>query len=685
MKSASRLWLAFKALQELGLRSVGLYALYQFGLRTGHYQRQLSASLARLKEQNRGSYLNIHPCLPSLPNRDAMLEIIGNQVGRLYEQADEIVDGKVRLFGGQCVPLILTSPEPLADWTKYAVNNRMDGQDIKYIWEPGRFGWVCTLAMAYHLTHEERYAEAFWQHTERFFSSNPPYCGPQWSSAQEVAIRLVALGFALQVFALSRQATPEQLDFLAQAISTHAERIPTTMVYARSQNNNHLISEALGLYTASALLPEHPLAPKWHKLGWDWLQYAFLTQITPDGAYIQHSTNYHRLMLQAALWVFAVHDHAFSNEPIPPEIHTLLDASTRWLWKLVDPDTGRVPNLGHNDGAYILPLTVCPYHDYRPVIHAAAHRFLHENLVPHGAWNDMGGWLCSPQDQTQSGNGFDFWRASPTPKELTSQSPSIITNQKNGSWAMLRAAIFHSRPAHADQLHLDLWWRGLNLAQDAGTYLYNALIPWDNSLGSAFVHNTLVIDDQEFMLRAGRFLFLDWSQAKVIAVQTPPEGSIESLTVQHNGYQSIGVLHSRQVSTYADGHWEVIDRLDGQPGLKHSVRLHWLLPDWEYETHDTSEIQNLPGYDIRINSPFGWVSLKVGVSSSLENNRPVRAKSFQLVRAGKLLYGSGTVSPISGWTSPTYGDKIPALACIFEISQSLPISLKSEWILPYEI
>ena len=33
-----------------------------------------------------------------------------------------------------------------------------------------------------------------------------------------------------------------------------------------------------------------------------------------------------------------------------------------------------------------------------------------------------------------------------------------------------------------DQLHLDLWWRGLNIAQDAGTYLYNADPPWDNPL-----------------------------------------------------------------------------------------------------------------------------------------------------------------------------------------------------------
>ena len=219
---------------------------------------------------------------------------------------------------------------------------------------------------------------------------------------------------------------------------------------------------------------------------------------------------------------------------------------------------------------------------------------------------------------------------------------------------------------------------------DPGTYLYNAPPPWDNSLTSAIVHNTVAVDGHEYMLRAGRFLFLNWAQARVIPAQTAFEGSFESLTAQHNGYRKIGVLHSRKVTTYDDGHWEIFDRLEGPSSSVHTARLHWLLPDWEYEIHDTTQINNLPSHEIRINSPFGWVSLKVGMSPSSENIRPTQAGNLQLVRAGTLLYGSGMISPITGWTSPTYGDKMPALACIFEISQSLPIDLMSEWILPSE-
>ena len=61
--------------------------------------------------------------------------------------------------------------------------------------------------------------------------------------------------------------------------SYYAERIPPTLGYARAQNNNHLLSEAAALYTAAAVLPEHPGAARWRRLGWRWLQAGLDEQI----------------------------------------------------------------------------------------------------------------------------------------------------------------------------------------------------------------------------------------------------------------------------------------------------------------------------------------------------------------------------------------------------------------------
>lgn len=685
MSQYSRIKLAIKAFHQLGPNYTGLYARYQLGLRTGHFERILNSSLKKLEYLNRSDHLKFQLCLSGLPDRSILIEQIGSQIDQLYIEADEIVMGNFRCFGGSPIPLELSLPQPLENWTKYENRNKLNqDKDIKFVWEPGRFGWACKLAMAYHISKDERYAATFWRFTDQFFLSNPPYLGPHWSSGQEVSIRLIALVFAIHLFTQSSHTTPERLDSIAKTITIHAERIPATLVYARSQNNNHLITEALGLYTASAILSKHPLASKWHNLGWKWLSDAFCNQISSDGIYTQHSTNYHRLMLQAAIWARLIHDSSFINETIPSEIASRLEAATRWLWKLVDPGTGRVPNLGHNDGAYILPLTVCHYNDFRPIMHTAARLFLRTQLKPSGSWEDMASWLCLPSDDSTNEVSLDFWHLKPQQNDLNTHTPYILINHQNDSWASIQVAVFNSRPAHADQLHLDLWWRGCNLAQDAGTYLYNSPPSWENSLTSAFVHNTIVVDGQEFMNRASRFLYLDWAQARVTELKSSPGSGFDSITAVHNGYHKIGVIHSRKVTIMPDGHWEIIDHLDGPAGSMHTARLHWLLPDWDYEIRELSSTSDCPGYEIHLKSPFGWICIKMEATTKLQENSPKQSLNLQLARAGRILVGPGMVLPISGWISPTYGEKIPALACCIERYQAVPIEFKSEWFFPGE-
>jgi 8-oxo-dGTP pyrophosphatase MutT (NUDIX family) len=428
------------------------------------------------------------------------------------------------------------------------------------------------------------------------------------------------------------------------------------------------------------------MASRWHKIGWEWLQYAFLTQIDADGTYIQHSTNYHRLMLQSAIWAVAVQQHSFKLETLSSKAFVNLIHSTSWLLLMLDPQTGRVPNLGHNDGSYILPLTVCPWHDYRPVIHAAARLFWQVNLLPHGPWQDMSCWLGLSDQPIKGQQSIDSYQASYQKEnarhEIPINSPYVLVNQTGGSWAVLQAAQFHSRPAHADQLHLDLWRHGQNIALDPGTYLYNSPPPWDNSLTSAMVHNTVTVDDQEYLLRAGRFLYLDRSQAKVLASHYDPESKSHTLTASHAGYRKLGITHIRTVTTFQDGHWEVEDSLEGSTGQAHSLRLHWLLPDWEYELYDTSQDARFPGYKLTLRSAGCKVTLHSGVMQPDVGNQKTSALEFQLARAGELLVGTGTVPPIAGYYSPTYGVKIPALAYILKVKGYLPIRLKSYWTLP---
>jgi hypothetical protein len=92
---------------------------------------------------------------------------------------------------------------------------------------------------------------------------------------------------------------------LNETLAMHAARIPLTWPYAHAQDNNHLLSEAAGLVTAALALPGHPQSSRWSRLGWSWFNRAVLSQFDEDGAYTQHSANYHRLALHLALWLDA--------------------------------------------------------------------------------------------------------------------------------------------------------------------------------------------------------------------------------------------------------------------------------------------------------------------------------------------------------------------------------------------
>ncbi len=147
-----------------------------------------------------------------------------------------------------------------------------------------------------------------------------------------------------------------------------------------------------GCILAAQYLPAHPNAQKWRQLGWDWLNWAFQNQIDENGTYVQHSVNYHRMMLQLA--VFADHIRRLANDADWPE-PTLkrLQAATRWLWSLTDPETGRTPNLGANDGALIFPLSNQPFTDYRPTVDAAAKAFLEIDIYDTPALSEFADWL----------------------------------------------------------------------------------------------------------------------------------------------------------------------------------------------------------------------------------------------------------------------------------------------------
>jgi hypothetical protein len=629
-----------KTARQLGWAEISPYLRYRIQLSSGILRwRTRPGSYAAAAEDAGDLSLLLFPMLDSEQYR----HFVSDEGDYLLQEADIILSRKVRLFGGRLFSLRLDLGDELKHWTRHTGSQYL-GKDIKLIWEPARFGWATVLARAYHFSGDEKYAATFWLFAEEFFDAHPPNIGPQWASGQEVALRLMALAFSASLFDSSIYTTSERLDLLRGVFAAHADRITATMDYARAQNNNHLVSEAAGLYTAAALLPGHPQAEKWRHLGWEWLNHAFQTQISPDGVYIQHSTNYLRLVLQLALFIRTIPSQR--GDEYPELTCSRLAAVTRWLSAMMDEDSGGLPNLGGNDGAYFLPLTTRPYADFRPVLDAARYAFLGED-VP---MDEMSLWLGGKPGK-------------PAAQELD-QAVYRLTGKS--TWGVLRAVEFEHRPAHADQLHLDLWWRGINIAADPGVYQYNASPPWRNPLDTTAVHNTLTINGLPQMTKASQFLWLDWAQAEVLDLGELDGGGLNWIVAQHDGYRKIKLAHRRTVSVEGDL-WMVRDQVLPLGGGKTSnvpatVWLHWLLPDWDWQF--TNGL-------LRLDSGQDDVTLQVRCAEG--------EAGYSLVRAGECLLGDVNPEPYRGWFSPTYAEKVPALSFAVEVTAVAPLTVTTNW------
>lgn len=511
-----------------------------------------------------------------------------------------------------------------------------DHGDIKLIWEPSRFGMAYKLVRAYAATGNDRYPAAFWALVEDWREANPPHLGPNWKCGQEAAFRIMAWCFALYGFADSCHTTAQRVARLAAMIAAHADRIERNMGYARSQKNNHAISEGVGLWTVGLLFPEFKDAKRWQEKGRQVLEEEARRPIYPDGAYIQHSTNYHRLMLHDYLWAIRLGD--LNGQPLSDELRERVSQAYEFLYQLQDAETGQVPNYGANDGALILPLNTCDYSDFHPVLNTVHYLYHGERLYPPGPWDEDLLWLFGPEALQASVKEKPQY-------SLSADDGGYYTLRSRRSWAMLRCAAYRDRPSHADQLHFDLWWRGINIACDAGTYLYNGEPPWDNGLVSTNVHNTVTVDGQDQMIRAGRFLWINWARGRVRQREYSQSNVLEYWEGEHDGYQRLPkpITHQRGIAHLSDDAWLVVDDLIGEG--EHIFLLHWLLPDFPYRFEENT-------CRLILTTEHGSFSIQV-------MTRPETMPTLSLVRADPVT--------IRGWRSRYYGKREPALSLALEM------------------
>lgn len=642
--------------KHFGASWLGFRVRYWLRARTGYYERLTPASrwdehpLERFLSENSNASPERYPEYRRSLNRrfffdpadrakyQLLLSGFDSNGNSPIAEADGIARGEFRYFSQHNLN---TGPAP--KWNR----NPFTGEeapsdlhwsrisdfafgDIKLIWELNRFGFVYSLVRAYWRTGDERFAGIFWQLVEDWMKHNPPNTGPNWKCGQETSFRVMAWCFGLYGFLDADSTTPERVVSLARMIAVSGRRIEANLGYALSQRNNHGISEGMGLWTIGCLFPEFRFAERWSETGRRVLESQGRELIYSDGSFSQHSVNYQRLMLHDYLWSLRLGE--LNDNPFSAELKERVGKAGSLLFQLQDEESGRVPNYGHNDGAMILPLNGCDYRDFRPVIQATHYLSTGSRCYHKGPWDEDLLWLFGP-------NACEAPIETPQRIDLNAEAGGYYTLRSKSGFAFVRCATFRDRPAQADMLHLDLWWRGQNIALDPGTYSYNAPPPWNNALGNTAYHNTVTVDGLDQMERAGTFLWLPWLRGRVQYHKQSPSGFMSYWEGEHDGYQRLRapVSHRRGILHLGDDWWLVLDRLNS--AAAHRYRLHWLFADVPYQWDESK-------HDLCLNTFAGPYHARFASS--------IAGADCSLVRADK--------DSARGWQSPYYDDRQPALS-----------------------
>ncbi|HVF25999.1 MAG TPA: alginate lyase family protein [Anaerolineales bacterium] len=522
--------------------------------------------------------------------------------------------------------------------------------DIKYVWEPNRFSFVYTLVRAYAATQNEKYAEAFWQSVLDWGEHNPPSTGANWMDGQEIALRLMAGTFGFYHFSNSASSTPQRISKFTLFVAAQAERIYRNIDYAISTRSNHTISEAFGLWLVGLLFPELKDSEKYLSLGRRLLEQEAAAQIFPDGSYSMYSLNYHRFVLH--LYLYAIRLGELNNSPFSNSLYSSVSASMDFLSQLIDPQTGQMSVYGSNDGALVLPLNNCDFTDYRPLLQLGSYITRGQRIFEPGPWDEDIFWLCGKQAlipnpspagrrEPESPTPFGRWVRGEEEVSFIYGGTYILRN--TNSKAVLRCTDFRARPSHADQLHMDLWIRGQNIAVDAGTYLYSGAGIWRNGLAHTFVHNTVIVDNKDQMTMLSRFTWTNWAKGKVL------KHDKHFWQGEHYGYKP--VTHNRTVMALDGDRWLVVDHLISNES--HHYALHWLLCDGEYRMQKLASANGSWLKPLTSKSVDSKFNIQMGLT---EGNA-----DFSVVRADP--------TSTRGWRSHYYGHKEPAISALLETDQ----------------
>lgn len=482
----------------------------------------------------------------------------------------------------------------LEDWAQYGAEHRSWGFHL-HSWE-----FMDPLLRDYDETGEARWLDEAvrigvrWVNQHREDEQN--HDAMVWYD-MSLALRTPRL-IALAMRAARHEHLSEETMILGAAIVMHLDKLSKDSAF--NPNNNHGFFTAVAQLHAAKYAPMFPRIAITERMGRERVAQMGITQFSEDGAHLEHSPGYHRMLLHSS--EMAVADKLISDYDMKERVKRAAHA-IGWM---VQPD-GTLVQFGDTPRLRVVSAgseSIDPQTAY---------------ILSDGAYGE------EPQNElaVYPDGGYAFVR-SPQPDR-----PEAL--QESGYLAF--SAAFHSRAhKHADDLNVVWYDRGQEILVDSGRFGYGELLPDDSPLRregfyyvaperqyveSTIAHNTLMMDGRDQDRRARK-----------------PYGSGIGQCTQENGLfdltgrvHHLDYIHRRRVVYRPGSELLLIDSVYSQLPEKREATI-WLNVAGHFELESINE-------GVVFSSGTATGSLKFRISGPGSVVTPVR----------------GQKSPLRGWRS----------------------------------
>jgi hypothetical protein len=511
----------------------------------------------------------------------------------------------------------------------------------KFVWEINRMQFLTAIALQYHQTKNQKYLLLFQSINQSWINENPYLIGVNWTSNIEINLRLITWFFCWDIM---------NVNYLINENNKFKKFVKETwipMLYLHckysyehpskfSSANNHLISEATGLFIASSFW-KFDESIKWKKYSKKILEREIIKQHTINGINREQAAEYIQFNIDFFLLAYIVAER--TNNSFSDYYKAMLRNIFTYIYNLIDI-SGNIPRYGDGDEGYAFILGYENRHkNFKSLLTSGAIIFNNKEFKSRSDGFDLKNEILFGQKGKEIFDLISDQSANRRSKFYKDDGHFIFRKEKYNQEVYLH---FNVAPlgylsiaahGHADALSFSLHIDGNPILIDPGTYCYHSDPEWRTYFKGTLAHNTIRVDQKDMAINGGATLWIKHYNTKVSGAQH--NSKVEFVRASHNGYSKYGVEHIRNINFLKDNNEFIItDFLNIKKNKNHCFEV-------AFHIHP----------DVRIE--------KVNEQNYKLNYNGSREVQFLFDNTLNPEIKNGQLKPILGWYSPGFYKRVP--------------------------